>query len=105
MEALLAVLAETRSPVFPDVPTGIESGVNLVTGTWRGILAPKGTPADVIGKLHDAFLAATKDKEFQNFMTSSGFSIDYQNGKDFYKFMDSESETSRRISEQLKTSK
>lgn len=51
----LAVLAPTRSPVLPDVPTATESGVAGVDMVaWNGIFAPKGTPADVIAKLNAA---------------------------------------------------
>lgn len=48
----LAVAADKRSPLLPDVPTLAELGhpqINL--STWHGIWAPKGTPDDVVKKL------------------------------------------------------
>jgi tripartite-type tricarboxylate transporter receptor subunit TctC len=48
---LLALAGEQRSPAFPDTPTMKESGYPGVVSTgWGGILAPAGTPQDVIEK-------------------------------------------------------
>lgn len=102
---ILAVLGETRSPLFPEVPTAAEAGVKISTGTWRGILAPQGTPPDIVKTLHDAFSAATQDKDFRDFMTKGGFSIDYLDSGAFGRFMEEEDRVSKRVSEQLKGSK
>jgi tripartite-type tricarboxylate transporter receptor subunit TctC len=49
---LLAVPGRTRSPIFPDAPTLIESGIN-VDLTWiSGIYAPAGTPAPIVARLN-----------------------------------------------------
>lgn len=51
----LAVLAERRARVMPEVPTAIEEGLpGVVMGTWFMLLAPKGTPARVIEALNAA---------------------------------------------------
>ena len=51
----LAVLAPSRSPALPDVPTATESGVAGVDMVvWNAVFAPKGIPADVIAKLNEA---------------------------------------------------
>ncbi|VTU13149.1 Argininosuccinate lyase [Variovorax sp. SRS16] len=53
----LGVGARQRSPLFPDIPTVIESGVpGYISGTWFGVWAPKGTPPGVIRKLDNAFV-------------------------------------------------
>lgn len=45
----LAVTGKTRSALLPDVPTMIEQGFPEIEGdTWVGILAPKGTPAEIV---------------------------------------------------------
>jgi tripartite-type tricarboxylate transporter receptor subunit TctC len=50
---LLAVSSEQRNSALPDVPTIAESGVpGFVTGSWQGILAPRGVPTDIVSKLH-----------------------------------------------------
>jgi tripartite-type tricarboxylate transporter receptor subunit TctC len=50
----IAVAAEHRLALLPEVPTFKESGVEYLSGTWFGILAPAKTPAPVIAKLEAA---------------------------------------------------
>ncbi|MFM7012514.1 MAG: Bug family tripartite tricarboxylate transporter substrate binding protein [Betaproteobacteria bacterium] len=60
----LAVTSSERLPLLPNVPTMKESGFpNFVTATWNGVLAPKGTPKNVVQRLEAAVLkiAATPD--------------------------------------------
>ena len=52
---VLAVAADERLEVLPDVPTFKEQGYDIVGGTFRGVAAPKGTPADRITMLADMF--------------------------------------------------
>jgi tripartite-type tricarboxylate transporter receptor subunit TctC len=61
---IIALFAEKRFELFPDVPTVKEQGVDFVMGQWRGLAAPKGTPPDVIKKLHDAFKKGMEDTVF-----------------------------------------
>jgi len=50
----LAVTGKTRAPTLPDTPTMAEAGFPEVEGaTWTAIAAPKGTPKEIIAKLHD----------------------------------------------------
>ena len=49
---LLAIASEKRDPLFSDVPTFKESGIDFVFGVWRCLEAPKGTPKEVIEKLY-----------------------------------------------------
>jgi len=58
---IIALFAEKRLEIFPDVPTVKEQGIDFAMGMWRGLAAPKGTPADVIKKLHDAFKQGMDD--------------------------------------------
>ena len=58
----LAVLAPTRSPVLPNVPTATEagmSGVDMVV--WNAVFAPKGTPAPIVAALNAALRKAIDD--------------------------------------------
>ncbi len=49
---LLAICDDKRAPVFPDTPTLVESGFpNVVSTGWGGLLAPAGTPPDVVHKV------------------------------------------------------
>ena len=58
----IAVTSKQRSPLIPDVPTIAESGFpGYESDTWIGTFVPRATPNDVVGKLHQATLAALKD--------------------------------------------
>jgi tripartite-type tricarboxylate transporter receptor subunit TctC len=48
----LAIASQTRSPLLPEVPTFREGGLDYVTGTWFGLLAPAKTPDGIIAALH-----------------------------------------------------
>ena len=48
---MLAVMASERSPVYPNVPTLKEAGYpNVQVDVWYGLLAPAGTPADILNR-------------------------------------------------------
>jgi tripartite-type tricarboxylate transporter receptor subunit TctC len=58
----LAVTSLKRSPRLPDVPTIVESGVpGFESNGSFGIVAPAGTPPDVIAKLNKAFVTVLND--------------------------------------------
>ena len=58
----LAVTGDKRSPVLPEVPTMAEAGVrNVDVYSWQAIVAPKGLPADVRKRMHDAVVAAINE--------------------------------------------
>ena len=59
----LAVTTARRSSVLPEVPTLAESLPGLEIDTWWGLVAPAGTPADVVQRLHQAFAQALNDPQ------------------------------------------
>jgi tripartite-type tricarboxylate transporter receptor subunit TctC len=55
----LAVTGKERSPTLPEIPTMAEAGFPEVEGfTWTAVVAPAGTPKDIITKLHDLIVRA-----------------------------------------------
>jgi tripartite-type tricarboxylate transporter receptor subunit TctC len=55
----IAMLSQTRAPVLPDLPTASEQGLaGFDAYIWNGIFVPKGTPDEIVKKLHDAAVAA-----------------------------------------------
>jgi tripartite-type tricarboxylate transporter receptor subunit TctC len=63
----LGVATQARLEELPDVPTMIESGLpDFIASSWTGIMAPAGTPNDVIGKLNAEVNAALKSPELQD---------------------------------------
>jgi tripartite-type tricarboxylate transporter receptor subunit TctC len=54
----LAVTSATRAPALPDVPTVAEAGLpGFEASSWFGVLAPAGTPADIVAKVNSAVAA------------------------------------------------
>jgi tripartite-type tricarboxylate transporter receptor subunit TctC len=49
----LAVTAAKRSPAVPDVPTLLESGIEVEANLWTGLFAPEGTPKAIVNKLNE----------------------------------------------------
>ena len=72
----LAVTGAKRSSVLPDVPTMSEAGVkNVDVYSWQGVVGPKGLPADVRTKFHDAVVAALNDPQTKQQLTSVGLEV------------------------------
>ncbi|MEO1017913.1 MAG: tripartite tricarboxylate transporter substrate binding protein [Pseudomonadota bacterium] len=61
----VVLFAEERSPLLPDVPTAKEHGLDIVVGSSRIWLAPKGTPPEVTAKLVEAMQSAMEDPGVQ----------------------------------------
>jgi tripartite-type tricarboxylate transporter receptor subunit TctC len=59
----LAVTTLTRSPALPDVPPVAETIKGFAVDTWWGLVAPAGTPKDVVERLNRAFVAALQTPE------------------------------------------
>jgi tripartite-type tricarboxylate transporter receptor subunit TctC len=59
----LAVTTAQRSGVMPEVPTVAETLPGFEIDTWWGLVAPAGTPADVVAKLNAAFTAALQSPD------------------------------------------
>ena len=69
----LAVTQPTRAAIAPDVPTMAESGVpGYSAGIWMGVLAPAGTPAEIVGKLSRAANEALKSPEVTSLLRVQG---------------------------------
>ena len=60
----LAVNANTRSPLFPEIPTLQEATGESRPQSWFGLFAPAGTPKPIIAKLHKEVVAITHDPAF-----------------------------------------
>lgn len=54
----LAIMTKERSPVFPNLLTAAEQGLDVQAYTWNALFLPKGAPADVVKKLNAAAVKA-----------------------------------------------
>ena len=97
----LAVATEQRLPEIPDVPTLKENGVNIVYEVVRGLLVPKGTPADVRAKLDEACSKATAEPEYAEALRLQGTRAAYLNAKDYGAFLDKLDADNKKIMTEL----
>jgi tripartite-type tricarboxylate transporter receptor subunit TctC len=71
-----AVTGDTRLAVAPDIPSFGELGLPALSlSNWYGLFAPKGTPRDIIGKLHAAAVEALADPAVLSRLVELGFGV------------------------------
>jgi tripartite-type tricarboxylate transporter receptor subunit TctC len=69
----LAVTGAERSAELPEVPTVIESGYpGFVSMSWTGIVAPAGTPPEIIARINAVIIDAFRDKDAQEGLARLG---------------------------------
>jgi tripartite-type tricarboxylate transporter receptor subunit TctC len=69
----IAVTAKERIPAAPDVPTMAEQGVpDFVSGTWAGIIAPAGTPKEIVDRVSAEAKKALADPALQAKLVEQG---------------------------------
>ena len=87
----LAVTTKERVPSLADVPTMAEAGVpGYESVSWGGIMAPAGTPAPVVHKLHAEFARILKMSEIQERMAGLGATVVASGPAEFSAFLQSE---------------
>jgi tripartite-type tricarboxylate transporter receptor subunit TctC len=97
----LGIATEKRHPEMPSVPTLKELGVNVVYDVNRGIMAPKGTPADILAKLGSACAAATKEPEFAKAMRLQGTDVRYLGRAEYAKWLKETDDLNRTLAKDL----
>jgi tripartite-type tricarboxylate transporter receptor subunit TctC len=72
----IAVTTLQRASVLPNVPTVAESGFpGFEATTWHSLVAPAGTPKEVIAKLHAALIATLKDEQVHKQLSELGVDL------------------------------
>jgi tripartite-type tricarboxylate transporter receptor subunit TctC len=80
-----------RSPVLPDVPTVAEAGVpDYEAVNWWGIVAPAGTPPEIVARLHKAITEVQDSPEVQKQFSTEGAEVIKKSTDEFGAFMISE---------------
>jgi len=72
---ILGVSATERHFMAPEIPTFREQGFDVVVGSWRCVVAPKGIPEDRLRFLESNIVSALKDPEFQAKAKQAGFVV------------------------------
>ena len=70
-----AIAAPERLSSLPDAPTTGEAGVDFVFRAWNAMVAPKGTPKEIVGRLADALSKALDDPKVQERYDELGSSV------------------------------
>lgn len=92
----LAVLAADRSPQLPDVPTLGETAVGQPKGyTWFGLMAPAGTPREVVQKLNTQVVDALHSAAMRESLAQMAMRLRRQSADDFATFLKQDREVWR----------
>jgi tripartite-type tricarboxylate transporter receptor subunit TctC len=97
----LAIATEKRHPEMPSIPTLKELGVDVVYDVNRGLMVPKGTPADVIAKLGSACASASKAPEFADAMRKQGTDVRYMDRAAYAKWLKQNDDLNRNLAKDL----
>ncbi|HMN83573.1 MAG TPA: tripartite tricarboxylate transporter substrate binding protein [Burkholderiaceae bacterium] len=87
----LAVTTAERFPTLPDLPTFREIGIPEVVATaWIGIVVPASTPAPLVQRINEAFVAALKDPQVVERLRGQGMETVGNSPQAFARFMQDE---------------
>jgi tripartite-type tricarboxylate transporter receptor subunit TctC len=88
----------TRNPVLPDVPTIAEAGVpDYESVNWWGIVAPAGTPPEIVAKLHTEITAVQNSDEVKKHFASEGAQTVQMSTPEFASFIEKEMKKWERV--------
>ena len=95
---LIATAGRTRSPVFPDTPTIAESGYPaVVIEGWSGIIAPAGTPPEVVARLQREIGKLFSLPEFKEAVGKQGADVAGSTPEAFAAFIRTEADKWSRV--------
>lgn len=80
---VLALMDSERNELLPDVPTCAELGEDLEFGVAKGLIAPKGTPPEVLAYLDDICQKVLSDPEFTEMTQKVNLFPAYESGEDY----------------------
>ncbi|MDB5898214.1 MAG: tctC [Ramlibacter sp.] len=87
----IAVSSLARNPLIPEVPTLQELGVKgAEVQSWQAVAAPRGLPADIKAKLHEAMVSALNDPAVKEKLVAQGFEIVGNTPEQFSRFQATE---------------
>jgi tripartite-type tricarboxylate transporter receptor subunit TctC len=97
---LLAVQSPERSPIYPDVPTTEEEGINgLTVSWWTGLSFPADTPDEIVQKWDQAVEKMYQDNEFIKQLETIKLEPGYLNAEDFTNEVQNETEVYTNLAE------
>ena len=79
----LFVMEPERIDLFPDTPTAVEKGIDFTWSSWKGLIGPKGIPAEDLKFLRDALKTTVEDEEFKAKMAEMGEFVIYEDAEQY----------------------
>lgn len=90
----IRVIAQTgvseRHPLYPDIPTLRESGIEMDLGVFYGMMAPKGTPDAILTRLRDEIRGMLEDPAVRARLDELGYTVAYLPGDEFEELVKAE---------------
>jgi tripartite-type tricarboxylate transporter receptor subunit TctC len=87
----LAYIKDKRRPEIPDVPTIGEAGVPTLAGSsWTGLVAPAGTPPEIVAKVRAHAIAGLKTADLAERMSKLGAEVRFPSQEEFAAFIAAE---------------
>jgi tripartite-type tricarboxylate transporter receptor subunit TctC len=87
----LAISSAQRFAAAPDIPTVAESGMaGFETGSWQGIVAPAGTPREIVSKMHATVMAILGTAEMKDRLDKAGAEVRAMSPEQFGGFIRTE---------------
>jgi tripartite-type tricarboxylate transporter receptor subunit TctC len=93
----LAVLSNARVAQFPNLAAAAETLPKFEAGTWFGLLAPAGTPRDIVARLQRDVAKALNDPKVKEELAAKGFTVVASTPETFAAFLVEQSETAGRL--------
>jgi len=87
---VLALAGEERFSPFDDVPTLTESGYPVVSEHWRGVMASRDVPDEIIAKLDEVMAKIAAHPDFERFLQNTNMYTGYLPGKEFTELVKSQ---------------
>jgi tripartite-type tricarboxylate transporter receptor subunit TctC len=82
---VIGVLGSQRDPIFPNVPTANEQGIQFQADMWRGVTGPKGTPKEASDLIQKAVQKTLNSAEFKKQCEKFGCQSSYADSAQFLK--------------------
>ncbi|CAB3812469.1 hypothetical protein LMG1860_00550 [Achromobacter denitrificans] len=94
----LALTAETRSDAAPELPTVIEEGMpGFEASSWQGLLAPAGTPREIVQTLNAALVRILASDEIKRNFAASGVQPSPSSPEEFRRFIVAENQRWKQV--------
>jgi tripartite-type tricarboxylate transporter receptor subunit TctC len=87
---VLATSGVMRTPVMPDVPTFIETGLPIDVTSWYCLVVPRGTPSAIVTRLHAATVGALQSPQVAETLLKMGAPPEWSSPQELSKFLRAE---------------